>query len=70
MEDLDPQVVWDSEVSLHNWIEKFDLKCASHIVEASFAMVLFSGWMIGSFFVPQLSDKFGRKKIFAACISV
>lgn len=26
--------------------------------------------MIGSFFVPQLSDKYGRKKIFTACMSI
>lgn len=52
MDDLDPQIIWDSEKSLHNWIEKFDLKCASHVVEASFAMCLFAGWTIGSFFVP------------------
>ena len=63
-EDFEPPVNWKSDRSLHNWIEKFDLKCANELKISSFGMTFFAGWTFGSFFVPQMGDKYGRKKVF------
>lgn len=67
-EDFEPTVNWKSQTSLHNWVEKFDLKCANELLISSFGMTFFAGWTIGSFFVPQMGDKYGRKKVFIYCM--
>ena len=49
-------------------MKKWDMYCDSHFIIASFSMVYFLGFAIGSFFVPGLSDKHGRKNWLIYCL--
>ena len=58
------KVDWDADESLHNWISKYGLDCASGLKISSFGMLFFSGWTTGSFFLPRQADFRGRKKFY------
>ena len=55
------QIDSTSDVSLTNLMSKHDLVCASPLLISSFGMLYFAGWAFGSLFLPNLSDKYGRK---------
>lgn len=63
-------LIKDHELTLGNWIRDFDLLCASPFTISSFAMAFFTGWALGSFWVPQQSDIYGRKKPFFICMAI
>lgn len=54
----------NDELTLSNWVKDYDLLCASHFTIASFPMAFFTGLALGSFWVPQQSDVYGRKRLF------
>mmetsp|Transcript_16487 Transcript_16487/g.27995 ORF Transcript_16487/g.27995 Transcript_16487/m.27995 type:complete len:250 (+) Transcript_16487:334-1083(+) len=58
------EVVEESQITLDNWIKKYDLICAKPIIISSFSMSYFVGFAVGSIFVPTLGDIYGRKKVF------
>jgi len=60
----------NADYSLQNWIHDFDLVCASSLTISSFASLFFMGFAFGSLFIPKLSDKYGRKKLFYICMLV
>lgn len=60
----------NDELTLGNWVKDFDLLCASPFTISSFAMAFFAGWALGSFWVPQQSDVFGRKRPFMFCLAI
>lgn len=62
------EIIKDDELTLTNWITDFDLICASKFTISSFAMAFFTGFALGSFFIPQQADVLGRKKPFIACM--
>ena len=55
---------WESKESLHNWVEKLDLACASKTRIGFMGSTFFIGWLVGLLFVPRLADQHGRRKIF------
>ena len=57
-------VVHKSPITLNNWISEYDLICADHMVISSFGMLYFTGFAISSFFLPNMSDRNGRKWYF------
>ena len=60
------EIVEDSTHTLDNWMSKYDLTCESPYLISSFGMSFFFGFFLGSFFLPSMSDKMGRKSIFLA----
>lgn len=44
-------VDWGSHASLHNWIEDFDLRCASSLYVSLFASAYFLGQVLGTPFL-------------------
>lgn len=59
---------YEDEITLSNWIEKFDLICAGKFIISSFAMFYFMGFCSGSMLIPRMGDLYGRKKIFCASL--
>ena len=57
----DWQIDWESERTFNNWRVKFDLTCASDIIIALPGMCYFIGWTLSTFWLPSLSDIFGRR---------
>ena len=57
------RVVEDSDRSLQNWIEQFNLVCATKNKFGLFGSLYFVGLVIGSIVLPRLSDIYGRKKV-------
>jgi len=49
---------------LNNWISRYDLTCASKFILSGCGMFIFAGWLIGSTIIPNLGDKYGKRKIF------
>ena len=60
----------NSDMTLTNWIDDFDLLCASKLEISSFGMLFFSGFTIGSMILPQYGDIYGRKIPFYICLTV
>ena len=54
----------DSRITLDNWMNKYDLICASPFVISSFSMSFFAGYAIGSVTLSSIPDKVGRKRIY------
>ena len=52
---------YESEHTLNNWMMNWDLICESSYLINSFGMSFFLGYVFGSFFLPTMSDKFGRR---------
>ena len=48
---------------MKNWVEQFDLSCASKSQFGYFGSFFFIGAVLGGFIFPRLSDIYGRKKI-------
>lgn len=48
---------------MHNWVEIFDLRCASGVTIGNFGSFFFAGLGIGTFFLAHLPDAYGRIKI-------
>ena len=59
-------VLKKSEHTLVNWISLYDLTCESPFLVSAFGMSYFFGFFVGSFFLPNMSDKNGRKSYFLA----
>jgi MFS family permease len=57
-----------SNISLNNWILKYDMVCSSLIPD--FGMAFFTGIAVSSMFLASLGDKHGRKKVVTACMFV
>ena len=57
---------YDSERTLNNWMMRYDLICESSYLINGFGMSFFFGYVIGSFLLPTLSDKTGRRSNFLA----
>ena len=57
----DWRVDWDSKKSLNNWIVTFDWHCKPAWMLALPGACSFIGWTLGSFFLPPMSDIYGRK---------
>ena len=57
------RVNYDSESSLHNWIEEYDLHCSSSVYIGLFGSIFFVAFVISSLIFPPLSDCLGRKPI-------
>ena len=53
----------ESHLSLENWMDKYpSLICSDPSYIGMFGMLYFTGYVIGSMFIPTLSDLYGRKK--------
>ncbi len=74
---LRPDIVtidWDSEKSLHNWVDPLNLECTLYfdnllLGEKTYLIgllgsIYFVGWLTAAFVVPRLGDILGRKKPF------
>ena len=63
----DPSIIFeidhDSDSSLYNWVQQFDLQCAPKKKFGLFGSIFFAGVVIGSLILPRLSDIVGRKKL-------
>jgi len=55
---------WDDDGSLHNWVEKLDLMCASDLAISFIGSSFYVGAFVGSFILPRASDVVGRKPMF------
>ena len=53
-------VNWESEMSLHNWVETFNLRCSESWVIGSFAIAFFIGQTFGTSALSHLGDTVGR----------
>jgi hypothetical protein len=53
-----------SHVTLENWISKYDLVCADKFIISSFGMLYFAGFALGALFLPNMSDRYGRKNYY------
>ena len=60
---------YTNDTSLHNWVEQLDLVCVSNTNIGLLGSMYFAGWSCSLLFVPLLSDKFGRKRIFIAAVA-
>ena len=58
------EVDWSSDRSFHNWFVKFGLTCKPVWQRAMPSSLYFFGWFLTSFWLPALSDIYGRKKFF------
>lgn len=58
------EIDWDNIYSLHNWVQRLDLTCAPGWKIGLLGSMVFVGWVATLSFVPRLSDKYNRKKIF------
>lgn len=50
--------------SLHNWIQQYDLMCASDKTIGNIGSSFFVGCFLGSFILPRAADVVGRKPMF------
>jgi len=58
------RVNWDDNRSLHNWMEQYDLTCASSDTIGRIGSSFFVGTFLGSFILPRGADIVGRKPMF------
>lgn len=47
---------------------KYNLVCANPFIISLFGMMFFTGFTLGSMFIPSLSDQYGRKWFFVTAI--
>lgn len=57
-----------SQVTLDNFISRYNLECSGQVINSMFGMVFFAGFAIGSFILPSLSDQYGRKNFFIGAL--
>ena len=55
------RVDWTATYSLNNWVQQYNLMCTSKNEMGAFGSLFFVGLVVGSLWVPRLSDYFGRK---------
>ena len=58
------EVNYKTNKSLRNWIEQYDLGCASKIYRSMIGSCFLAGCFLGSFILPRLADIKGRKPLF------
>lgn len=58
----------DSDVTLNNWILKYDMDCYSKFDISLPGMMFFTGWTISSVFLSSLGDKYGRKCLYTVTL--
>ncbi|CDW88264.1 organic cation [Stylonychia lemnae] len=54
---------WDSQTSLHNWVEPLNLRCATQYQIGFFGSVFFMGLGIGTLTLAHLGDQYGRIRL-------
>ena len=64
--EVDWHIVKDHMYTLNNWMSKYDLYCASNLMVSAVGISFFIGFALGSAFLPNMSDKRGRKNAFLA----
>ena len=62
--EIDWYINYDSDHTLKNWMTNWDLICESNYLINGFAMSFFLGYVFGSFFLPTMSDRMGRRSQF------
>lgn len=55
---------------LNNWIQKFDLTCASSVKISAIGTTFFASWLFTLLFLPRLADLHGRKILINAGVSI
>ena len=60
----------EDSTSLYNLTWKYNLHCSSQLLISSFGMLFFTGFAVGSFFIPANSDKYGRKLVLIGCLTL
>lgn len=55
---------------MHNWVEQYDLVCASGEQIGLIGSLFFAGWCSTLLIVPIFADKYGRKWIYFGCIQI
>lgn len=63
-EGLKYEIVEESQMTLNNWMNKYDLICASSQTLGMFGMSYFMGFAIGSLCLPYYADQIGRKRMY------
>ena len=58
------EIDWDDPISLHNWIEKLDLTCASKWKLGLLSSAYFIGYCVTLLWFPVIADRIGRKPVF------
>ena len=67
--DENVRIDWDSKTSFNNWVGQIDLTCVRKEKIGLLGTVVFLGWTLASYFVPQYSDVHGRKVVFITLLS-
>ncbi len=55
------EINYQSEKSLSNWVERFNLECEEPYMVGMIGSAYFAGWMIGSIIMSRIGDLYGRK---------
>ena len=59
--NVNAQIDWDSDTSLHNWAEQLDLQCKSDSEIGLIGSMYFIGIIVSVMTLPRMSDLYGRK---------
>ena len=62
--EIDWVINYESEHTLNNWMMNWDLVCESSYLINGVGMSFFACYVFGSFFLPTMSDRMGRRSIF------
>ena len=67
--DHDPRIEssdidWDDQKSLHNWIERLDMKCMPDWQVGLLGSAFWIGFITTMLWIPREADKRGRKNLF------
>ena len=62
--DVDYKIDFEDNRSLHNWVEQYDLTCASDQTVGRIGSSFFVGTFLGSMVLPRAADVVGRKPMF------
>ena len=60
---LEYKVDYANDLSIHNWIEEYDMQCAAKFKFGLFGSLFFIGVVISSLIFPPLADQVGRRPI-------
>ena len=56
--------------SFNNWIQQLNMQCYDKSAFSLLGTMIFSGWVVAAFFVPRISDLYGRKITFIVNMAV